>query len=418
MNKFDAMSYNECLSYIQTLTPSEIDLGLDRISVVYRKLCLQPLAKKVVLVGGTNGKGSTCAFLESIFLNLDKKVAVYSSPHLVDFNERLRINGKNITNDCMIRAFKIIESHRADVPLSFFEFTTLSAFLIMSELDLDYAFVEVGLGGRLDATNILDSDLSIITNVSLDHTDWLGNTIEQIAFEKAGIIKEKSPVILGDPLLPNIINERAKALGCDIYQAERDFHGKLININQFEWETQDRKIFFRELPKLHLENANSAIMASIVLAPQLQNKDIIRGILKAQLPGRFQLLRKNPDVILDVAHNHKSASLLARNISKYKKNGKIYALVGMLKDKDIESVINEINPHVDFWLPVSLNYVDRGASKQEISKFLPSNKMVNITLNDGNIFHNYTELTQMCKPEDLIICFGSFFTVGDILRSF
>ena len=346
------------LAYLETVHPTEIDLGLDRIRKVAQRLELtHPYI--AITVGGTNGKGSVCAMLESIVLAGGYKVGTYSSPHLIDYNERIRLNGQFATDEQIVKQFRRIERARETISLSYFEFSTLAALLLFQEQNVEVAILEVGLGGRLDAVNLVDADCAIITSVDIDHSDYLGTTREQIAWEKAHIFRAGRPAICADPLPPQTLVDYARTLGADLWLFGKDFN---YSGDQLQWAYGGREQRRSALAYPALRGANQLLNASAALAAleALRTEIVIPqhavrlGLSQAALPGRFQILPGQPVTILDVAHNPHAAAALGHNVANMPCAGKTYAVVGMLRDKDVMGTLAKMVPHVDYWLCAGL----------------------------------------------------------------
>ena len=349
---------SDWLSYLETLHPSAIDLGLGRIREVAERLNLK-LDSVVITVGGTNGKGSTCAMLEAILLAAAYKVGVYASPHLVRYNERIRLNGE-MADDAQITAqFARIDTARGDLTLTYFEFSTLAALLLFQEQRVDVAVLEVGLGGRLDAVNIIDADCSVITSIDIDHAEYLGNTREQVAWEKAHIFRKDRPAICADPIPPQTMLDYAEEVGAQLWLFGKDFN---YSGDRQQWAYGGRNQRRAALAYPALRGANQLLNASAALAaleslhPRLAvpAQAVRAGLLRAQMPGRFQIQPGLPCIIFDVAHNPHAAAALAQNLDNMPAYPKTIAVVGMYKDKDVDGVIARMATRIDHWMCASL----------------------------------------------------------------
>ena len=423
---------SEWVDYIQTLHHSEIELGVERVSKVYRRLYPDGMPCKVISIAGTNGKGSTAEIIASIYHQAGYKVGKFSSPHLIDFGERYLINGANASDQGLLDAFVKIEQARADIPITYFEFGALLAVELFCTAKVDVAVMEVGLGGRLDAINMLDADVALITSISIDHTAWLGNTIEKIAYEKVGIAREASPCVVG-------IREPAQSIidYCDEIKSDLQVLGKSFDYqfeegaNQWSWQSNQSSRNLTQLPLpfsqsgVQLSNAAIAIQAVDLLNDTLlvSDQSIVDGIAKASILGRCQVFSQKPLTILDVAHNESSVQRLREFIdgqrrSKNMKQGHVYALCGMLKDKEVAQSLVCMAGLVDHWHLATIHN-ERGADAYYLQEQLnsvdtKSNKT--ISLHDSvNIA--YDDVLKIVKPDDILIVFGSFFVVGDILKS-
>ncbi|MCL9781855.1 bifunctional tetrahydrofolate synthase/dihydrofolate synthase [Vibrio sp. S4M6] len=398
------------LDYLSNIHSSAIDLGLERVEIVAKKAQLTHPGKKVITVAGTNGKGSTCALMESILLEAGYKVGVYSSPHLIRYNERVRINGKELPDEEHTQAFDFIETQREDVSLSFFEYGTLAALALCKNHDVDVVLLEVGLGGRLDATNVVEHDVSVVTSLAIDHVDWLGDDINVIGFEKAGIFRSGRPAICGQPKPPSTVPAHADDIGAEFYQVGIQYDYQLIGDNKWRWNSGSFIIDDLPLPNLPLQNAATALMALGASELEISDLDVVNGLSKAQLPGRMQVLSQAPTVILDVAHNPHSAQYLSQEIQARYPGKVVHTVVAMLDDKDIASTLQELTPITTHWYPASLSG-PRAASHQELCQYLPSN----VEGHTDPVIAFQSALTQ-AHEDDVIIVVGSFFTVGMVLE--
>ncbi|WP_305461430.1 bifunctional tetrahydrofolate synthase/dihydrofolate synthase [Photobacterium leiognathi] len=398
------------LKYLEQLHTSAIDLGLDRVKAVGQKADLLKPAPCVITVAGTNGKGSTCAMLEAILIEAGYKVGVYSSPHLVRYNERVRINNQELDDSEHTQAFTSVEAARGDISLSLFEFGTLSALTLFKTHQVDVLVLEVGLGGRLDATNIVDHDVSVITSLAIDHVDWLGDNIDVIGYEKAGIFRSGKPAICGQPHPPATVPAHADDIGAELYQVGYQFEYQ-VEDNHWNWQCGAFDLTQLPLPNLPLPNAATALMALGAAELDISEENIINGLKKAQLPGRMQRVSEQPLIIMDVAHNPHSAEYFANQLSKIKQKegkNKIHAVVAMLHDKDIASTIAAMRDTVDDWYPASLTG-PRAATAEEILQHLPAN-----CVGFDKPESAFDQALTQAGEDDMVIVFGSFYTVGQI----
>jgi dihydrofolate synthase/folylpolyglutamate synthase len=408
------------LCYLESIHSTEIDMGLERIARVAKLLKIDVSASQVITVAGTNGKGTTCAFLENALRSKGRTVAVYSSPHFYRFNERLRINHQDVADDTFVRAFELIERTRGDTSLTYYEYTTLAALLIIEQQKPDVAILEVGLGGRLDATNIIDADISVITSIDLDHQSFLGDTREAIGLEKAGIMRANRYAVVGEPDLPANVKDYAKQLGAKLICREHDF---IVTEHQqsWSWQSQAQKpslTSFRALPYGNIPVANiaTALMVLTLLDVNFSNDELSQLIHSTKLAGRTEIVAKAPDIVLDVGHNPHAARYLSQFISKHK-SGKVHAVVAMLSDKDQHNTLAALTAQVDYWYVASLD-VPRGAQASVLSQaltdiFVKSGERVNVNSFD-NVGQAYRIAKQNSKADDLILVFGSFFTVAQV----
>ena len=404
-------SMNDWLDYISTLHYREIDLGLSRITDLAKKLELSAFSCPVITVAGTNGKGSVIKSLESIYLAAGYQVAAYTSPHLLFFNERLRFNNKLILNEDFIEAFAFIEKSRDQQSLSFFEFTTLACLYICKKLALNVLLLEVGLGGRLDAVNVIDSDVAVITTIDIDHTNWLGNDRESIGQEKAGIFRAHCPVICGDPNPPKSVIAAAQLLKAPVFQFMKDF---LIIENEKTWNWKGPNINYNALPppKLKIQNVATSLMVVTQLQDRLPVKElaIISGIQTATLSDRFERVEKPVSVIFDVAHNPQATHYLAEQLLRSPYSGRTFAVVGMLKDKDILGAFLPMLSCIDRWYVGSLSET-RGAVGGKLAKILRT-EGVEDCYTFTSINKAFEKAITQCEAQDRIVVFGSFYTVA------
>lgn len=405
------------LEYIEALHPKSIEMGLDRVNEVVSHMALESLPP-VISIAGTNGKGSTCAMLEHIYSKAGYRVGAYVSPHLLHYNERVRVNQQNISDDDLCLAFSAIEAARGNVVLTYFEMGTLAALWHFSKANLDVILLEVGMGGRLDAVNAFEPSCSIVTSIDLDHTDYLGDTREKIGIEKAGIYRNSKPAICGDDAPPKSLVKYADEIGANLLLIHRDFRvvktddGWIYQVGQHQ----------QRLPALALQgdfqlnNAACAICAVQSLADVLPvTFDAIKNALaNVTLLGRFYTISKNPEVILDVAHNPQAAKSLAQNLIKHPVKGQTLGVFAMLADKDIEQVTQELLPYISAWY-VADTQNPRGAKAIELESYL-------LPQAEGRIkcFDSVTKALQCAcidmGKNDRIIVFGSFYTVADAIE--
>jgi len=394
--------------------------SLPRLRGIAKKLNLDTPSNTVITIGGTNGKGSCVIYLESMLLAYGYKVGAYISPHILHFNERIRINGNNINDAKLVEAFSRIHPICKDSEITYFEFITLATLYIFKNTDLDIILLEVGLGGRFDAVNIIDSDISVITTISFDHTQQLGNTLEQIGYEKAGIMRPLKPCICGSKYIPNSIINYAQSIQTKLYCLNKDFYYSCAKNNSWSLKIHNKKLDDLPLPKLSLQDAATAIM-TISLLPDFSaipkwDNAIKTGLRNAKLLGRFQTIRDNPLVIIDVAHNPESTQFLAEQLANQPISGKTFAVVGILKDKDIKNTLEPMIPQIDQWFVGSLDTeTKRGASSKELIKFLDIIE-AKLCYNCKCMYNAYRIALSTCTDKDRIIVFGSFYTITNILK--
>ncbi len=397
------------LDYLTNIHSSAIDLGLDRVQAVADKANLTKPAPTVITVAGTNGKGSTCALMEAILLDAGYSVGVYSSPHLIRYNERVRINGVDVKDAMHCQAFDYIEKQRGDISLSLFEFGTLAALRIFQTEQVDVVLLEVGLGGRLDATNVVDHDVSVITSLAIDHVDWLGDDINVIGFEKAGIYRSGKPAICGQPTPPATVAAHADDIKADFFQVGIQFNYQLTD-KGWHWSSGAFELEDLPVPSLPLPNAATALMALGASGLELTDINIVNGLNNAQLAGRMQVLQSEPEIVLDVAHNPHSAEYLTEKVKCQYAGKNIHVVIAMLHDKDIKSTLETLAPIATKWYPASLTG-PRAATADELCQHLPHGQTQ---------FQTPVEAFESARgnagQEDVILVVGSFHTVGEVLE--
>ena len=398
------------LDYLQNIHTSAIDLGLERVQAVATSANLTKPAPTVITVAGTNGKGSTCALMEAILLDAGYSVGVYSSPHLIRYNERVRVNGQDLADEKHVQAFDFIEKQRGEISLSFFEYGTLAALRLFQTEKVDIVLLEVGLGGRLDATNVVDHDVSIVTSLAIDHVDWLGDDINVIGYEKAGIFRTGKPAICGQPKAPATVAAHADDIGAELYQVEIQYNYQLTDSNTWSWVHGSYQLDDLPVPNLPLQNAATALMALATANLDISDVNIVKGLENAKLPGRMQVLSTQPTILLDVAHNPHSAEYLMTRVAQQYQNKTIHTVVAMLHDKDIQSTLEALTPVASHWYPASLTG-PRAASAQELCQFLPQQTTQYQTPVDA-----FEAALTKSAAEDVILVVGSFHTVGEVLE--
>ncbi|MDR4126493.1 bifunctional tetrahydrofolate synthase/dihydrofolate synthase [Yanghanlia caeni] len=382
------------LSYLETLHPTAIDMGLARITEVAKRLNLQLPCVRIT-VGGTNGKGSTCAMLEAIYLAAGYKVGTYTSPHLVRYNERIRLNGEQADDASIVEQFARIDAARGDITLSYFEFSTLAAILLFEARGVDVAILEVGLGGRLDAVNIIDADCAIVTSVDIDHQQYLGSDREQIGWEKAHIFRRGRPAICSDPMPPQRLIDYAAGIGADLWLFGRDFN---YSGDRLQWAYGGRSQRRASLAYPALRGANQLLNASAALAAiealrsslAVPQQAVRVGLSRVELPGRMDILPGLPAIVLDVAHNPHAAAALGQSLDAMQSYPATHAVVGMYADKDVEGVIRRMATRIDHWYCAGLEG-ERGLSAEKLAQIVrrvtgngtPASASASATANDG-----------------------------------
>ena len=413
----------EWLSWQEKLHLSEIDLGLERIRAVANNLDLLSPSFPIITVAGTNGKGSAVALLESVLYAQGYKIGSYTSPHLIDYNERIKLDTSNLSDDLIINAFEQIDEARGSVSLTYFEFSTLAAVLVFIQQKVDVAILEVGLGGRLDASNLWDTSLAIITSIGIDHVDWLGDDREIIAVEKSGIMRKDVPVICGDLDPPQNIAKEAKRIGAHLHQINNAFSYKKNDDATWLWKDQN-KTYTLPFPALagefQLNNAATVVagLKAINALLPVKQENIEKGLSQVSLIGRLQIIRQKPEWLIDVAHNPHAAKQLAKHLQSNPVKGKTFALFSMLKDKDIVQVISIMNSHIDEWHIVELSgprSTKMDELKRTISRQSESNK--NIIVHE-NFLNAVESVKTNSNLKDRVVAFGSFLVVSEVINAY
>ena len=411
------------LAYIERQHPQSIALGLERVELVRDAMGLAP-AVPVITIAGTNGKGSTCAMLEAMLSAAGYRVGLYTSPHLLRYNERVRIGASEVDDAALAGAFARVEAARVEtaggVRLTYFEFGTLAAMDLFQRSDVDVLVLEVGMGGRLDAVNAFDADCAIVTSVGLDHMDYLGTTREAIGYEKAGIFRAGKPAVLADPAPPESVLAQAQAVGAGLLRLGREF-GYRAGRDQWSFWGPAGEQSWLPYPALrgHMQllNASAALAALDALRQRLpvSAQQLRRGLTSVALPGRFQVLPGRPTVVLDVGHNPQAAAVLAGNLSEMGPHSNTWAVFGMLRDKDIAGVANALVKHVDHWMVCTLP-PPRGAKAAELAQALKQ-AGVSAVRKFENPASAYAAARAEAAESDRILAFGSFYTVADVLAA-
>lgn len=411
------------LAYIEQQHPQTIALGLERVERVRAAMGLAP-AVPVITVAGTNGKGSTCAMLEAMLSAAGYRVGLYTSPHLLRYNERVRIAGREADDASLASAFARVEAARTgidgDTRLTYFEFGTLAAVDLFLRSALDVLVLEVGMGGRLDAVNAFDADCAIVTSIGLDHMDYLGATREAIGHEKAGIFRAGKPAVLADPAAPASVLAQAQAIGASLLRIGQEF-GCDTESGQWSFWGPAGRICGLPYPALHgriqLQNASAALAALGALRERLpvSERALRQGLAEVKLPGRFQLLPGHPALVLDVGHNPQAAAVLAQNLSDLEPCSGTSAVFGMLRDKDIGGVVKLLAPHIDRWFVCTLP-PPRGAQASELAQLLRQ-AGARAVREFENPALAYMAACSEAVENDRIVVFGSFHTVADVLAA-
>lgn len=408
--------------------PKTIDLDLARVGAVARRLGLERPQAAVITVGGTNGKGSTVAHLEALLLAAGRTVGLFTSPHFVRYNERIRVDGVEVDDPALIEAFERIEAARAGTTLTFFEYNTLAALAIFARRGVEFALLEVGLGGRLDATNLIDADVAVLCSVGLDHHEYLGETVEEIGAEKAGIFRRGRAAVLGTAAMPASVYSAIERIGAMAVVAERDFSWRIEPGGR--WSYRGRGVTLADLPPSALtggvqyRNAATALAALEALgdagAPasgrgrvDLDERTVAAALARVRLPGRFQVVPGPVEWILDIAHNAPAAEVLAGELRARPCAGRTLAVAGILADKDAAGIASRLSPVIDGWVLCTLDG-PRGRTAAELAERLGS-LVANPAL-ASSVAGGCAAARAMAQPGDRVVVFGSFHTVGPALE--
>ena len=413
------MTLNDWLAHCERLHPKSIDMTLQRVASVRERLGLR-FDVPVITVAGTNGKGSSCAMLESIARHAGYRTGLYIKPHLVHFEERCRIGGQSVAADELLPHFQAVETARGEIPLTYFEFTTLAIMRALSLAPIDVAILEVGLGGRLDAVNAIDGDCALITSIDLDHMDYLGPDRESIGFEKAGILRAGRPAVLSDPMPPASMLRHAADIGADLWLVGRDFsHGG--DRQQWSWQGRGRR--YNALAYPALRGANQLLNASGVLAVfealrerlPISAQAVRSGLATVELPGRFQIVPGQPAIVLDVAHNPQAAATLAFNLDQMGFYPRTHAVFGAMHDKDIAGMVSRLAPLVDHWYLSDLP-LPRAAKAEELERIVRAQLPAQQPSRHASPSAALHAALAAADPADRIVVFGSFLCVGGVLK--
>jgi dihydrofolate synthase/folylpolyglutamate synthase len=418
-----AMTLDDWLAHIERLHHRPIDMTLERVQTVAARLGIR-FDCPVIVVAGTNGKGSTCAMLDSMLRAAGYRVGLYTSPHLVRFNERVKIDGREAEDAALVAQLQAVEAARGDISLTYFEFTTLAILRLLMQARLDAVVLEIGLGGRLDAVNIVDADVAIVTSIDLDHMDYLGPTRERIGFEKAHVFRAGRPAICADPQPPQSLIDVAAGLGADLWRFGRDFNyaGMDYGKGLQQWSYGGRQQRRASLPYPALRGANQLLNASGALAAleaigerlPVSQQAVRTGLLTVEIPGRFQVLPGRPTVVLDVAHNPHAAAVLAQNLDSQGFFPETHAVFGMLADKDVAGVVAKLKGRIDHW-HVGSTPGARGLSAAQTAQVLRDAGVASVRTHES-IAAAYAHALGAVEPDARIVVFGSFTTVAAVIR--
>ncbi len=414
-------SLQDWLDWQGGLNPKEIELGLERVHLVWERLGAPPLGAPVLTVAGTNGKGSCVAFAEAMLQAAGYRTGCYTSPHLLHYNERIRLDGRSADDGQICAAFEQIDNAREGVPLTYFEFGTLAALWIFSQAGLDAVILEVGLGGRLDAVNLIDPDVALITDIALDHQDWLGGDLESIAAEKAGILRPGRPAVFSGRRIPNSILQIAQEIGAGLLVAGTDYRTRRRSDG---WDLLREQGARRALPQpgmrgsVQIDNAAGVLVALDCLSERLplDQRAVRSGLLSARLAGRFEVRPGQPTLVLDVAHNPHAAAVLNDLLGDFFTRGRVIAVCGMLADKDAAGVAVALAGRFDAWHLVDLSGQPRGMSARELAdRVVP--QLGDIPVHQGaGVGETLVDIIAASGPEDLVVVFGSFLTVAAAMK--
>lgn len=408
------------LAHCERLHPITIDMTLDRVRAVLGRLALS-FSAPVVTVAGTNGKGSTCAMLESIALAAGYRVGLYIKPHLVHFEERCRINGRPVEGAQLLPHFEAVEAAREGVTLTYFEFTLLAILGRLAAEPLDLVILEVGLGGRLDAVNAIDTDCAVITGIDLDHTEYLGPDRESIGREKAHIMRPGRPAIVGDPVPPDSVAAHARAVGADLWLHGRDFRLTAHDRQQWSWAGRTQRYNGLAYPSLRganqLLNAATTLAAFEALRPRLPipAQAVRQGFATIDLPGRFQIVPGMPVLVLDIAHNDQAVSALALNLDQMGFYPRTHAVFGAMADKDLYAMLERMRALVDVWHFTDLP-TPRAARADDLLRLAREHQPDKPAKGHADPAQALQAALAGADPADRILVFGSFYTVGGVLK--
>jgi dihydrofolate synthase/folylpolyglutamate synthase len=412
---------DDWLAHCERLHSKPIDMTLDRVNAVRERLGIR-FDVPVITVAGTNGKGSTCAMLESIALQAGYHVGLYIKPHLVHFEERCRVDGRSVDASELLPHFEAVEAARQGATLTYFEFTTLAIMRALAERPLDLVILEVGLGGRLDAVNTIDADCAVVTSIALDHTEFLGPDRESIGREKAGILRTGRPAICSDPQPPQSIIDRSVEIGADLRVSARDFR---FTGDRQQWSWTGRRKRYSGLAYPALRGANQLLNAAGALAAfealhdrlPITAQAVRSGLALVELPGRFQIVTGQPTIVLDVGHNPQAMAVLAVNLDQMGYYPRTHAVFGVMHDKDLAGVLKPIAPLVDAWYLTDLPSA-RAASGESLRPLVQraSDRGEVAVSCHATPAQALVAAMGRADPTDRIIVFGSFLTVGGVLK--
>jgi len=410
-------SLADWLEQQQKSHPSAIDLDLTRVRGVAQRMGLLPPGCRVITVAGTNGKGSTVAYIDALFRSAGKRAGRFTSPHLVKYNERICVDGVEARDDELVAAFERIDASRGTTTLTFFEYNTLAALDVFARREVEVAILEVGLGGRLDATNIVDADVGVVCSIGLDHVDWLGDSIEQIGREKAGIFRAGRPAVLGSATMPASVWQVIEAIGARAVAPGRDYH---VRVRGDRWDFDSEPLTLHDLPLPSMAGVHQIGNAAAALAAVLFGKFdlpltrevVTRSLHNVHVAGRFQRIPGEVEWILDVAHNVPAAAVLRDNLRRLPRARRTLAVCGILGDKDIRGIAAVLAPDIDGWILATLAG-PRAVSAEQIAAQLPAN--ASVIARTADVAEACRVARSSARPQDRVLVFGSFLTVGPAL---
>ncbi len=413
--RFDAL--DDWLNWLEGLHPQEIDLGLDRVAQVAQRMALLPVAQTVITVGGTNGKGSSIAMLDAILRQAGHVTGCYTSPHIHHYNERIRIDGREADDAAIMAAFSAVDAARGDISLSYFEFGTLAAFWLFARAGVDIWILEVGLGGRLDAVNIIDADVALLTSIGIDHVDWLGDSRDAIALEKVAIGRPGKPLVCGDPEPPPSLFEYVEAQGIALKQTGRDFSYKL---HERGWDWTDGDVVMEQLPypalagEHQVQNAAAVLMVLASLPPHLRpaRDTIVQGLRSTTLAGRFERLDAGFEVVLDVAHNPHGMARLVAALQVSPLPGRSLILFGVMADKDVGALLGELAELGCDWIAVAPQ-TPRALPVENLVPLLRGRDGIGTVIAAASVADGIAQARSRLEPGDRLIVTGSFHTVAE-----
>lgn len=416
-------SLEQWLAYQQGAHGLSIDLSLERVREVAARLGLLDKRCPAVIIAGTNGKGSTAAALAALLQSCGQRAGLFTKPHLVRYNERIRIDGVQVSDAVLLAAFERIEAARGAVTLTYFEYNALAALEAFRRAAVDVMVLEVGLGGRLDAVNIIDADVAVLCSIGIDHSEWLGATLEQIGAEKAGVFRRRQKVVLGSAAMPESVWRAARELDCQVWTAERDFSWRIHGDGSGgePWDYQCAPCRLEHLPApalagaIQYRNCSSALTALQLLAVPgaCEAANIAQGLRRSALPGRFQIVPGEVEWILDVAHNEPAAAVLAGALAARHCTGRSFAVAGMLADKDAAGIARALDPLIDHWLLAGIEDEPRGLDASSLYARLPPLRGTVELAN--NVAAACARARALSAPRDRVIVLGSFHVVGPAL---